>query len=178
MAALDKVRADHGGTAASLTAQAEVGFGKLKSGDAAGAQKDLSDFLAAAGKDHPLRFFAQESLGYAFEAQNKIDDARAAFDKLRELGMPARADFQAARLSLVQGKPDAKQQLERVTKEYSKETDVVREANERLELASLPPVPPGYVAPAPEKPAEKPAAKPAPPAKKPPAKKPVAKKKK
>jgi hypothetical protein len=64
-----------------------------------------------------------------------------------------------------------------VTKEYPKETDVVREANERLELASLPPVPPGYVAPAPAKaapapiekvkPAEKkPAAKPAPPAKK------------
>jgi tetratricopeptide (TPR) repeat protein len=175
--ALEKVRADNTGTAAATTAIAQTGFLKLRAGDAAGAQKDLTDFLAQAGKDHPLRVFAQESLGYAYEAQNKIDDARSAFDKLRELGLPARADFQAARLSLVQGKPDAKQQLERVTKDFPKEPEVVRAANERIELASLPPVPAGYVAPAPtisapkeapkapEKPAAKPG-KPAPPAKK------------
>jgi tetratricopeptide (TPR) repeat protein len=158
LAALEKVRADHGGTTAAQTALAEVGFLKLKSGDAAGAQKDLSDFLAAAAKDHPLRVFAQESLGYADEAQGKLDDAKAAFEKLRELDLPARADFQAARLALMQGKPDAKQQLEKVAKEYPKETDVVREANERLELASLPPVTAGSAAPAaaPEKPAAKP----------------------
>ena len=157
LSALEKVRADHRGTTAGETALAEIGFLKLKMGDAAGAQKDLADFLGGAGKDHPLRAFAQESLGYAYEAQGKLDDARAAFDKLRELGLPARADFQAARLSLVQGKPDAKQQLERIVKEYPKETDVVREANARLELASLPPVPPGYAPPAPaEKPAQKP----------------------
>src|SRR5438105_332878 len=80
LAALDKVRADHGGTTAGATALAEIGFLKLKSGDAAGAQKDLSDFLGAAAKDHPLRPFAQESLGYAFEAGGKLDEARAAFD--------------------------------------------------------------------------------------------------
>lgn len=171
-AALEKVRADHSGTTAAQTALAQLGFIKLKSGDGAGAQKDLSDFLSGAAKDHPLRVFAQESLGYAFEAQGKLDDAKAAFEKLRELGLPARADFQAARLALVQGKPDAKQQLEKVTKEYPKETDVVREANERLELASLPPVSatPAPAA-APEQVAEKPAAKPAP-------AKPLAKKKK
>jgi tetratricopeptide (TPR) repeat protein len=117
-----------------------MGFLKLKSGDPAGAQKDLSDFLGSAPKDHPLRPFAQESLGYALEAQGKLDDARAAFEKLREIGMPARADYQAARLALIQNKPDAKQQLERIAKEYPKEIDVVRAANERLELASLPPV--------------------------------------
>ena len=172
LAALDKVRADHGGTTAAQTAQAELGFLKLKSGDAAGAQKDLSDFLSGAGKDHPLRIFAQESLGYAYEAQGKPDDAKAAFEKLRELDQPARADLQVARLALVQGKPEAKQQLEKVAKEYPKETDVVREANARLELASLPPVPAGSAAPAPAPASEKAApaktgAKPA----KPPAKK-------
>ena len=172
LAALDKVRADHGGATAAQTAQAELGFLKLKSGDAAGAQKDLSDFLSGAGKDHPLRAFAQESLGYAYEAQGKLDDARAAFEKLREVDLPARADFQVARLALVQGKPDAKQQLEKVVREYPKETDVVREANERLELASLPPLPAGSVAPAPAQAAEKPApAKPAAKPAKPPAKK-------
>ena len=143
LAALDKVRADHGGTTAGATALAEIGFLKLKSGDAAGAQKDLSDFLGAAAKDHPLRPFAQESLGYAFEAAGKLDEARAAFEKLREADMAARADYHAARLALMQNKPDAKQQLERITKEYPKETEVVRAANERLELASLPPVQPG-----------------------------------
>ncbi len=151
LAALERVRKDYGGTTAAETALAELGFYKLKQGDAASAQKDLQEFLGSGGQDHPLRPFAQESLGYAFEAQNKLDDARAAFEKLRDVGLPARADFQAARLALIQGKPDAKQQLERVTKEYPKELDVVRAANERLELAALPPVTPGQpAAPAPE----------------------------
>ena len=111
---------------------------------------DLEEFLARARKDHPLRPFAQEALGYALEAQGKLDEARAAFEKLREMDVPARADYQAARLALVQGKPDAKQQLERVAKEYPKDLAVVREANERLELASLPPYTPGQATPAPE----------------------------
>ena len=147
LAALEKVRADHGGTTAAQTALAEMGFLKLRNGDGAAAQKDLSDFLSGAAKDHPLRVFAQESLGYAFESQGKFDDARAAFEKLRELDQPARADYHAARLALEQGKPDAKQALEKVTREYPKETEIVRAANERLELASLPPVPAGYTPP-------------------------------
>lgn len=169
-AALEKVRTDHRGTTAGKTAQAELGFLKLRMGDAASAQKELTEFLSAAPKDHPLRVFAQESLGYAFEAQGKIDDARAAFDKLRDLGLPARADFQGARLSLLQGKPDARQQLERIAKEYPKEEGVVREANARLEISSLPPVPAGYTPPAP------PAESAPPPAAKNAAKKPQAKK--
>jgi len=150
VSALEKVRSGHGSTAAGQTALAELGFHKLKSGDAAAAQKDLEEFLARARKDHPLRPFAQEALGYAFEAQGKLDEARAAFEKLREMGVPARADYQAARLALVQGKPDAKQLLERVAKEYPKDLAVVREANERLELASLPPYTPGEATPAPQ----------------------------
>jgi len=188
LAALEKVRTEHGGTTAAQTALAELGFLKLKTGDAAAAQKDLEGFLAGAAKDHPLRVFAQESLGYALEAQGKLDDARAAFEQLRTLDLPARADLQAARLALLQGKPDAKAQLERVAKEYPKEQDVVREANERIELASLPPAPPPGSTPPPaaEKAGEKPAAatkpssastkKPVP--AKAPAKKPQAKKKK
>jgi hypothetical protein len=108
-----------------------------------------------------LRPFAQESLGYALEAQNHLDEARAAFEKLRDLDLPARADYQVARLALVQGKPDARQQLERVAKEYAKEADVVRDANERLELASLPPLRAGQAAPQspPKAQAEKPQGK-------------------
>jgi tetratricopeptide (TPR) repeat protein len=149
--ALEKVRADHGGTTAAQTALAQIGFHKLQSGDAAGAQKDLQEFLDRSPQDHPLRPFAQESLGYAFEAQKKLDEATAAFDKLREFGLPARADYQVARLALIQGKPDARQRLERIATDHPKELDVVREANERLELASLPPVTAGQAAPAPAK---------------------------
>ena len=148
LSALENVRTAHSGTTAAQTAVAEIGFHKLKAGDAAGAQKDLQDFLDRAGKDHPLRPFAQESLGYALEAQNKLDEARAAFEKLRDLDLPARADYQVARLALVQGKPDARQQLERVAKDHPKDVAVVREANERLEIAALPPVLPGQGAPA------------------------------
>jgi hypothetical protein len=139
LAALEKVRSQHRGTSAALTAQAEIGFRKLKAGDAAGAQKELEEFLKAAAKEHPLRMFAQESLGYALEKQNKLDEARAAFEKLREGGAPERADLHAARLALLQGKPDAKAQLEKVAKEYAKDP-VAQEANLRLELAALPPV--------------------------------------
>jgi tetratricopeptide (TPR) repeat protein len=155
IAALEKVRADHGGSTAAQTALAEIGFHKLKAGDGTGAQKDLQDFLSAAGRNHPLRPFAQESLGYALEAQGKLDEAKAAFEKLRDLDLPARADFQSARLALVQGKPEARQQLERVAKEYPKEMDVVRAANERLELAALPPATPGRPAAPPQAQPEK-----------------------
>lgn len=147
--ALEKVRADHGGTTAAETALAQIGFHKLQSGDADGAGKDLQEFLQRSPQGHPLRPFAQESLGYALEAQKKLDEATAAFDRLRELGLPARADYQVARLALIQGKPDARQRLERIATDHPKELDVVREANERLELASLPPVTAGQAAPAP-----------------------------
>ena len=150
LSALENVRAAHSGTTAGQTAIAELGFHKLKASDAPGAQKDLQDFLDRAGRDHPLRPFAQESLGYALEAQNKLEDARAAFEKLRDLDLPARADYQVARLALLQGKPDALQQLERVAKDHPKELGVVREANERIEIASLPAATPGQAAPAPQ----------------------------
>src|SRR4029077_15295832 len=86
IAALEKVRAENSGTTAAETALADLGFHKLNAGDAAAAQKDLEAFVAGAPRDHPLRVFAQESLGYALEAQKKLDDARAAFEKLRDLG--------------------------------------------------------------------------------------------
>jgi hypothetical protein len=148
MAALQKVRSEFGGSRAAQTAQAEIGFHEQSAGDAAAAVKDLQDFLSSAGRNHPLRAVAQESLGYAFEAQGKLDDAKAAFDKLREVGMPSHADFQAARLALLQGKPDAKAQLEKVAKDYPKDQGIVREANERAELSALPP--PGASPAAPE----------------------------
>ena len=59
--------------------------------------------------------------------------------------------------ALIENKPDAKQQLEKVAKEYPKDP-VSLEANQRLEIASLPPYTPSAEQPKPaeqEKPARK-----------------------
>ncbi|HWE24041.1 MAG TPA: tetratricopeptide repeat protein [Myxococcales bacterium] len=155
LAALEKVRSDFPRSTAAQTAVAQVGFLKLKEGDAAGAVAALQQFLKDAGRDHPLRPIARESLGYAFEAQGKLEEARSAFAELAQDGAPARGAFQQARIALVEGKPDARQQLEQVAKDYAKEP-VAQEANMRVELAALPP--PGAGAQPPPQPAKKPPA--------------------
>jgi hypothetical protein len=136
--ALEKVRADFPRSTAAQTAEAQIGFLKLKAGDGAGAQAALQAFLDDAPGAHPLRALAQESVGYALEAQGKLEEARTAFSRLARDGAPERAAFQEARIALVAGKPEAKQQLEQVAKDYAKEP-VAMEANMRLELSSLPP---------------------------------------
>jgi len=138
LAALEKVRSDFPRSTAARTAVAQIGFLKLKEGDAAGAQAALQQFVKDAARGHPLRPVAQESLGYAFEAQGKLEEARAAFAQLVQDGVPARAAFQQARIALVEGKPDARAQLEQVAKDYAKEP-IAQEANMRLEVAALPP---------------------------------------
>src|SRR5439155_4539124 len=138
LAALERVRADYPRSTAAQTALAEIGFLKLKQGDAAGAQLALQEFGKAAPKDHPLRAVAQESLGYALEAAGKLEEARAAFAQLAQDGAPDKAAFHQARIALLQGKPDARQQLEQVAKDYAKEP-IALEANMRLEVSALPP---------------------------------------
>lgn len=137
LAALEKVRSDFPRSTAAQTALAQIGFLQLKEGDAAGAQAALQQFVKDAARRHPLRPVVQESLGYAFEAQGKLEEARAAFAQLAQDGVPARAAFQQARIALVEGKPDARAQLEQVAKDYPKEP-VAQEANMRLEVAALP----------------------------------------
>jgi hypothetical protein len=136
--ALEKVRADFPRSTAAQTAEAQIGFLELKAGDAAGAQAALQAFLDGAPGGHPLRTMAQESIGYALEAQGKLEEARTAFARLAHDGAPERAAFQEARIALVAGKPEARQRLEQVAKDYAKEP-VAMEANMRLELSSLPP---------------------------------------
>ena len=138
LAALEKVRNDYPRSTAAQTALAQIGFLKLKQGDAAGAQLALQQFIKEAPSDHPLRAVAQESLGYALERQGKLDEARAAFAQLARDGAPDRAAYQQARIALLEGKPDARQQLEQVAKDYPKDP-IAMEANMRLEVASLPP---------------------------------------
>ena len=139
--ALEQVRKEWPRTKAAGTALSQVGFQKLHAGDAAGAQSALEEFLKSAGNGHPLRAFATEGLGYAYEAQGKLEEAKKAFARLGDADMPQRAAFHEARLALLENKPDAKQQLEKVAKEYPKDP-VAMEANQRIEIASLPPYTP------------------------------------
>jgi hypothetical protein len=136
--ALEQVRKEYPRTKAAETALSQIGFHKLHAGDAAGAQAALEEFLKSAGNRHPLRAFATEALGYAYEAQGKLEEAKKAFARLADADVPQRAAFHEARLALVENKPDAKQRLEKVAKEYPKDP-VALEANQRIELASLPP---------------------------------------
>jgi len=146
--ALEQVRKEYPRTRAGETALSQIGFHKLRAGDAAGAQAALDEFLKSAGNGHPLRAFATESLGYAYEAQGKLDAAKEAFARLAQADAPERAAFHEARLALVENKPDAKQRLEKVAKEYPKDP-VALEATQRLEISALPPVPPPGAEPKP-----------------------------
>jgi hypothetical protein len=141
LAALDKVRKDWPRTRAAETALSQIGFHKLHANDAPGAQAALDEFLKSAGNGHPLRAFATEALGYAYEGEGKLEEAKKAFARLSDAGAPQRAAFHEARLALLENKPDAKEQLSKVAKEYPKDP-VALEANQRLEIASLPPYTP------------------------------------
>jgi hypothetical protein len=139
--ALEKVRADYSSAEAARTAGAELGFLKLRNGDSAGAAPLLAEYVDKGQKDDPLRAVAIEALGAAQENQGKLDEAKATYARLAEVGAPERAAYEQARILLVQGKPEAKAELEKVAKEYAKDT-VATQAQRQLELASLPPAPP------------------------------------
>ena len=146
--AFEKVRTDFVGRAAARTAGAQLGFLKLKHGDAAGATTLLQEYLAQAGSDDVLRASAQAGLAAALENQGKLEEAAQAYAKLAEAGAPEEGAYQSARLALLEKKPDAKDQLEKVAKDYPKDP-AATEARRTLELADLPPPPPpGTEAPA------------------------------
>jgi len=171
--AFETVRKNHSGTTAAQTATLQLGFLKLQSADAAGATPLIEEYLKNAGSGHPLRASALESLGYAQEAQGKLTEAKDAFGKMKDAGAPERSAFQLARIALVENKPEAKEMLAAVAKDYPKEP-VALEANQLLEVAGLPEMKAGEAqASKPAEPVVAPKAAPvkAPKAKAPPAKK-------
>ena len=141
-AALEAVRKDHAGSTAAQTAALQLGLLKQQTGDPQGATPLLQEFLKDAPSGHPMRAVALESLGYAAQAQGKAAEAREAFGKLKDAGAPERGAYQLARLDLVEGKPNAREALAAVGKDYPKDP-VAMEANLRLEVASIPPAPAG-----------------------------------
>ena len=155
IAAFEKVRGEHGGSLAAQTATLQLALLKHQSGDGAGAIPLFEQFLKDAGNSHPMRPTALEGLGYAQEAAGKLPEARETFARLKDAGAESRGAYQLARLALVEGKPDAKAQLEAVARDHAKDP-VAMEANMRLEVASLPPAPASQPAKLEETPAEAP----------------------
>ncbi len=153
--ALEKVRSESSGSVAAQTATLQLGLLKQQTGDAAAAIPLLEQFLKDAGAGNPLRATALEALGYAQESAGKLAEARDSFAKLKDAGAEPRSAYQLARLSLLEGKPDAKAQLEAVAKDHPKDP-VAQEANLRLEVASLPPASASPAAPVTDKAAEPP----------------------
>jgi predicted negative regulator of RcsB-dependent stress response len=64
-----------------------------RAGDHAKAESLYRDYLKDAPASDPLRFTALEGLGYALEAQGKLDDALTEFAKLGEIQDKAFADL-------------------------------------------------------------------------------------
>ncbi len=137
--AFEKVRKDFAGSAAALTATLKLAEAKAAAKDGAAAVALFSEYLSQAPSNSPLLPFALEGLGYAYEAQGKLDEAQAAFDRLgSEAGDPGRAAYHRARLLQVRGKlADARAAFEQVGKDYEKD-EIGGEAWTRAELLAAP----------------------------------------
>jgi len=64
-----------------------------RAGDTAKAEAQYREYIKATGASDPMRMTAQEGLGYALEAQNKLDEALAAFVELGDVQGKAFADL-------------------------------------------------------------------------------------
>lgn len=153
--AFEKVRAESPGSTAAHTATLQLGLLKQQTGDVAGAVPLLEEYLKAASAGSPLRATALEALGYAQESQGKLAEAKDAFAKLKDAGAPDRSAYQLARVALVEKKPNAREMLAAVAKDYAKEP-VALEANLRLEVAGLPDAPAVIDEPKTDEPAQAP----------------------
>jgi len=83
--ALTEFRTTHDGTRAATTAALPLGKAQLRLGNHAGAVASFDAFLKDAGQEEPLRAGALEGKGYAFEAQQKYDEALKAFEEMSKV---------------------------------------------------------------------------------------------
>ncbi|HEX8702688.1 MAG TPA: tetratricopeptide repeat protein, partial [Myxococcaceae bacterium] len=108
--ALTDFRSAHGGTQAATTASLPLGKAQLRLGNHDQAIAAFDAFLKDAGQNEPLRATALEGKGYAFEAQQKYDDALKAFEEMAKVNagdyLQGMGDYHRARMLIQQGKKD------------------------------------------------------------------------
>ncbi|WP_224363137.1 tetratricopeptide repeat protein [Hyalangium versicolor] len=108
--ALTDFRAAHKGTRSATTAALALGKAEYRLGNNDGAVAAFSEFLKDAAQNDPMRAAALEGQGYAYEAQQKYDQAVATFDEMSKVDaagyLEGMGQYHHARILVLQGKKD------------------------------------------------------------------------
>jgi hypothetical protein len=145
--------------AARRLADLAVAGSALAKGDAAAAEQRYRAYLAGnPSPTSPGRLIAQEGLGYALERAGKLDEAKQAFAALGDLSdgaYKALALYHQGRLAAQQGRDEDARKLLLEAKAITdpRPADIAPQIESwlrALELKTLPPPPPPFVAPPPE----------------------------
>lgn len=108
--ALTKFRADHKGTASAATAALTLAKAQYRLGKVDDALALYGEFLKDAPQNDPMRTAALEGQGYAYESQQKYDQALASFDDMSKVDaggyLEGMGQYHRARILILQGKKD------------------------------------------------------------------------
>lgn len=150
--ALTDFRNAHKGTRSAATAALPLGKAQYRLGSHDEAVAAFGEFLKDAPQNDPLRASALEGQGYAYEAQQKYDQALTAFDEMAKVDaggfLAGMGQFHRARILILQGKKeDAAALLAKLPTDHPN-TAAARLSSERLSLLAAegvkvpPPAPP------------------------------------
>lgn len=107
---LTDFRAAHKGTASATTAAVPLAKAQYRLGNLDAALTSFSEFLKDAPQNDPMRVGALEGQGYAYEAQQKYDQALASFDDMSKVDsggyLEGMGQYHRARILILQGKKD------------------------------------------------------------------------
>ncbi len=136
--ALTDFRAAHKGTLSSTTAALPLGKAEYRLGNQDAAVAAFSEYVKDAAQNDPMRAAALEGQGYAYEAQQKYDQALASFDEMSKVDsggyLEGMGQYHRARILILQGKKDdAAAVLVKIPVEHSG-TAAARLATERTAL--------------------------------------------
>jgi tetratricopeptide (TPR) repeat protein len=108
--ALTDFRTAHKGTASAATAALPLGKAEFRLGNHDGALAAFADYLKGAPQNDPLRAAALEGQGYAYEAQQKYDQALGSFEEMSKVDaggyLEGMGQYHRARILILQGKKD------------------------------------------------------------------------
>jgi tetratricopeptide (TPR) repeat protein len=136
--ALTAFRGQYSGTGPAAAAALPLGKAEYRLGNNDGALTAFGDFLKGAASNDPLRASAFEGQGYAYEAQQKYDQALAAFDEMAKLNaggfLAGMGQYHRARILILQGKKEeAAGVLAKIPTEHAA-SSAARLSTERLAL--------------------------------------------
>jgi tetratricopeptide (TPR) repeat protein len=108
--ALTDFRTAHKGTKSATTAALPLGKAEYRLGNQDAAVAAYTEFLKDAAQNDPMRAAALEGQGYAYEAQQKYDQALASFDEMSKVDaagyLEGMGQYHRARILTLQGKKD------------------------------------------------------------------------